>query len=369
MSVSVATVALDGGTAYPVISLDIDQDNDRVPEWSGNFVVPFTAGGGLLDYTSIDPQATPYHTARLTWTYDAGTILDTLLLVRRARVSDIARTVTFTVASGEVLLQDNKNVTKPSGDYSPGVLTQKAMWQFALARLTASGIVSNVDTLTSAAVSIPATATVWKNGQDLDSWLRGALRPSNLEVYQDTAASLTSGLIALRTASMANATKANRGGTVTIAYGQNMTLSDWETSVDPTDGVEWGEAMVADYNWTTSAGVVNRKSYADYSVPNYRKALHLSFDTGDSGVSPVSSLLSQALVGGRSANLEMTPTAAYSATGAPLTLGPGHTVLIYRPEFVFPRNWKGVMNRIHWTFPADRVEVGVKNLAINGPQT
>lgn len=342
---SSATVTI-GGQAYTPISFEVSEDNNWTPSWSGNIVFDFHDGPQLST-----PDRIP---ARITWTYDGFTMLDVLLLVRSVVMDDAAGTITLTVKSAEILLQDLKNVA--TADYQPGAMTMKAMWAYAFGKFSAGVLANNSDGVPNSTVA--AAGTVWKGGQDLDSWLRPALRTADIDIYQDMIASVVTGVPTIATALLSNPGK-ELGWFARVRYGKEMLKAPIGWDLDSGD---YADGIVAEYNWTDAAGAVKRKLYAKTQSASHWHDKYIRFDAGDPGFDPTPSLLTVAQRSGFTGSIECNPVMEYSTTddtSEAYRLRLGATVDVvtqYRGAYI------GTANRITWNYPADTMSIGLTDL-------
>lgn len=344
---STATVTI-GGHVYTPVSCEVTADNSWTPSWSGTLVFDFHDGPQLSAPDRI--------TAQVTWTYGAFTMLDVLLLVRSVVMDDAAGTITLTVKSAEVLLQDLKNVA--TADYQPGAMTMKAMWNYAFGKFAAGVLANNSDGVPNSTVA--AAGTVWKAGQDLDSWLRPALRTADLDIYQDMQASVVTGVPTIAAALLSNPGKENgRFGRVRYGYEMLKAPIGWDL-----DGGDYADGVVAEYTWTNATGNVQRKLYAKTQSAAHWHDTYVRFDAGDPGFDPTPSLLAVAQRSGFTGSVECTPVMEYGNTKLedPYRLRLGTLMDIvteYRGAYL------GEVNRITWNYPADTMSIGLSNVTPN----
>lgn len=294
----------------------------------------------------VDPRATPYPTARLRYWFGDATspdlIFDTTLLVRSYVIDDVEGTVTLTLESHEVLLQDYKNL---DADYAPGAMVLGDMVRFALRKI---GQTSTMD-YGSLSATIPAAATVWRTGQSLDDWLQGAMRSAGFELFYD----------AFDTFSpqfdwwlMSNASKGKRIGAMGPAWGKNVLASRFGVNADDAG---YADSAVLTYSWTDAAGASQRKSYAG-KTGNQRKTLTKTFSTPDPGFNPATTAAVVAARSGLVQHLETLPSPRYPFT-LPYTPAPidlGVSVYYLRSDGT---TTLGIANRYQISYPDDRMSL------------
>lgn len=355
--ISASTVTI-GGTTFDPISFDVTQDNSWTPLWQGTIVLP--AAGA----PAIDPKTWPR--INLKWwfgTHDQASpplVLDYDFIVR-AYVRDwVNDTVTLSVSSGEVMLQDYRNA---GADYQPGIISLKAMVDYAMGKVgatigTGSGP-TYYDTSPLPNVNIPAQATIWKAGQTLDDWLRGALRSQGFEIFETCVLATRPEITFYDIANGIG--KAGRiGGDVNAVYGQNVI--EMRSGFDM-DSTGWADAAVVEYNWTTAAGAVQRKIYAKTPAGAFHRVEYVQLQSADPGFDPAPSVLAMAAAAAATAEIATypTPTTWLSNQLVPPAVG---DFLHYQDASA--TTYDTTVTRVQYSYPADRITWGLSAAQARG---
>lgn len=307
------------------------------------------AFGSVFSSPVVDPRT--YPKVQLRWWFGESSapnqILNVNLLVRTYAIDDIAGTVTLTLASDEIRLQDWKLIG--DADYQPGALAIGDMLALAMhkigdAPLDTTGLISQ---------TVPAAATIWKVGQSADDWIRGPLRSQGLEMYYDPIAQT------FRLWLTSNPGKSQQSSTTNLLYGTHILESGFGIDVDNED---YGDAAVVTYSWIDSAGASQRKTY--FSAPTgggYRKTKVVSIDTPDPGFNAANGARVIAARQGWTTRLTSLPVAGKSSSASPWEqVRLGAQVFYKRSDGSI---WYATARSLEWSYPQDRMSFGVEGVA------
>lgn len=304
----------------------------------------------------VDPREYPSIRVQLYAGDVAGPakVQDVYLTVRTYAIDDVADTVTLSVMSDEIKLQDYLNV---GDDYAPGAMTLADMFGFAMRKI---GNQYTLFHLAVGGVVIPAAATIWQSGQSLDEWLRGAMRSQGYEVYQDA----TQSNHLFDTYLISNQTKEFVSTNIKAQWGMNVL--ECATGVDM-DAPRYGDAAIVHYNWTDAAGAGHQKTYYSRPPGPYHKVITADYNSPDpASGNPADGLRAQAGWQAWTMRLLLISSIGYMMNGTspaipyPLTLG--GQVWLRRPD---GSTFAGVAGRITYSYPADTLEIGLQTVAPN----
>lgn len=300
----------------------------------------------------VDPRM--YPSARVRWWFGedpAPLVLDATLTVRSYIPDEFAGTVRLTLMSDEVKLQDYKNAS--TADYSPGAMTLQAMVGLAMRKIGNA----LYDKIVFPATLVPATATVWRAGDSLDSWLQGPLRSAGIELYQDCSGGFPP---AFRAFNLNDPGKSSVYGTRGFTKDQIVSSP---VGIDM-DADGYADAVVLTYAWTDAAGASQRKVYASLPAGAFHKVLAKSFSTPDPGVDPAPATRAYTSKAGYTASLTIIPStrpAPPSYAEAPMSLG--DTVSFNLPS---GSAYTANVDSIQWSYPEDRMTLGLTNVVYAG---
>lgn len=353
VTISQAVVTI-GSVDYSPTSLHVTADNNWSPTWQGSATFAIEAAPQV--------DVTTYPKARIVWSYGDSDHpqrpLYCLLYVRSSVTDDIAGTVTLTFVSAEILAKDDANAS--TTDYQPGSISARQLVTFALNRLvTKHGIAFDATRL--AGGLLPAAMTLWKAGQDADSWIRVAARTQNQELIQDMDLSVNAGdgfTPYLTTWYASNPGKGEIGTHATATYGDNMLESRFGGDIDDQG---WADAVTAIYSWVDSGGVSRRKAYRSFvgDGTKYKRNVTINFDSADPGYDPTAVLLDGRQRRGRTAQLATTPGMAISPTGTPQHQL-GETLTVTRRDGSI---YHATVSRLEWSYPENRIDYGLVSVA------
>lgn len=301
----------------------------------------------------VDPRGDPYPTARLRyWFGDSAApdlIFDVTLLVRTYVIDDVEDTVTLTLMSHEILLQDYKNAE--ATDWAPGPMTLRDMVTFAMRKI---GITAyTLDGIP--VVTIPATATVWRSGQSLDDWLRGAMRSQGVEIMWSAVYAPQ-----FRAYLTSNPTKGATFGVMNAIWGRNLLSSRFGVDADSD---AYGDAAIAAFQWTDAAGASQRKSYSSVPAGPYRRVKVVNFETADPGFNAADSVRAISSRSGFTQQVTMLPSVGYSGTD-PRMIDLGFSLRIQRRDGTVVT---AIIARYEVSYPADTMTVGLIYVSAPSP--
>ena len=367
VSISEAIVTIPGDGDYLPLSLRVSADNNWTPTWQG------TATFALGAAPKVDP--TKYPKALIRWWYgdptdqwgspaDPPLVLNCLLYIRSSVTDDIAGTVTLTFLSAEILTMDDANAS--TTDYQPGAITARQLTKFALDRLvTKHGITYDIGGI--AGTALPAATTVWKAGQNSDSWIRPAIRTQDLELFQDMNLSVSTGdglTPYLSTWLVTNPGKGASGNGNAI-YGRNILESRFGVDIDDPG---WADAVTAVYSWTDSAGASRRKAYRSFvgNGSTYKRNVTINYDAADPGYDPTPGLLVGRQRRGSTARLATTPGLSNSSPTGSGQWGQhqlGEDLAVQRRDGSI---YHATVSRLEWSYPANRIDFGLASVTPGG---
>lgn len=315
---------------------------------SSTRALTFSNGKGPV----VDPRL--YPPARLRWWYGddpAPILLDLYLTVRSYVPNDVDGTVSIGLMSDEIRLQDYKNAA--TADYAPGAMLLTDMVAYAMRKIGNPPI----DMTGIPAVTIPATATVWKAGDSLDSWLQGPLRANGVELYQDAQdPARTWRAFVINTAG-----KATANGLVALGTATDILSAPIGIDMDAPD---YADAVVTVYQWTDAAGASQRKVYASLPPGAFHRVLTQTFSTPDPGVDPTPATRAFTSKAGWVGDLEVLP----QRTPLPpsYALGPMRLGDSVRFTLDDASTYLANAQTLTWRYPNDTMTIGLTNTGFTG---
>lgn len=349
-----------GATNYEPVAVNITQDGAWSPYWQGT--VTFALGSApAIDPTAYTRVRVKYWAGDLAANPNQPPLMDCLVVARAVATDHIAGTITVSVSSFEVLLQDLLNAS--TADTALGAMTLTAMLNYACTKIGVA-----VGGVPLPAVTIPATATVWRAGQSLDDWLRGPLRANGYDIFQDMRTADTAGstvtigawLVADTTPDGSMNAYASfdppYAGWGRVVFGVNMLECRLGMDLDQPGG--WADSAVVTYSWLTSTGTQQVKNYAN-APAGYKRPLSLNFQTPDPGFDPTPGMVSTAK---RKIQTGQLTTVAWPSWDSripgqlPIRNTPGDFITITTPDGAVQA---ATVTRVNWSYPEDRTQLGV----------
>lgn len=301
----------------------------------------------------VDPRM--YPPARVRWWYGEGDapaiLVDVSMTVRKYLPNDTDDTVELTLMSDEIRLQDLKNAG--TSDYAPGAMTLWSMLAFAMR------LIGNLplDPTGIPNPTIPATATVWKVGDSLDTWLQGPLRANGVELYQDAQSSPPT----FRGYLMNDSGKSPIHGTVRVKYARELISAPVGIDMDSDD---FADAVVAIYQWTDSAGASQRRIYSSVPPALYHKVRTTTYNTPDPGLDPTPTTRAFTSRAGYVGEISCLPIRSiFPPDYLERSLRLGDTLtLVFSTGLTYTAN----VNSIKWSYPDDLMTIGLSNVVFSG---
>lgn len=359
------------GTDYQFWDGDSQSTSRYAYSWTGVAHRSSSIRAIAFASTSTTPIADPREYPKVRLRQWAGASADTaadaplydvLLTLRTWAFDDVADTATLTFMSDEIKLQDYKNA---GDDYAPGPMGLVDMVSFAARKI---GEPRFVPAPSIGNPTIPATATLWRTGQSLDDWLRGAANSVGFELWYDAVRRLGVGGVPEASGwqwldlSLAQAT--DNGyvtGIINSAYGANVLESGHGIDMDSGD---YADAVAMVYQWVDTAGANQRVAY--YSRPNgaFHKVKSITRNTPAPGGNPATAYRNHLALGGWTQRIVLIASNGFQKSGASayLTIQDfplGGTLLTQRRDGSY---WRASIARIAWSYPADTQEIGVSNV-------
>lgn len=341
----------------PVQFFDGDTISNAVYVYAWTGAAGKSASTRALAYSNgkgpvVDPRMYPQ--SRLRWWYGddpAPILVDLYLTVRSYIPNDVDGTVTIGLMSDEIRLQDYKNAA--NADYAPGAMLLTDMVAYAMRKIGNPPI----DMTGIPAVTIPATATVWKAGDSLDAWLQGPLRANGVELYQDAQDPART----WRAFVINAAGKATVNGLVALGTGTDILSAPIGIDMDAPD---YADAVVAVYQWTDAAGSSQRKVYASLPAGAFHRVLTQTFSTPDPGVDPTPTTRAFTSKAGWVGDLDVLP----QRTPFPPSYAPGPMHLGDSIRFTLADGSTYLANAqtLAWRYPDDTMTIGLTNTVFSG---